>query len=695
VAPAFALSALEADASATGSAFSHVNKQPAPLAVSRAPLAARADDRAAYLASAEPKREEGVFRFAAHTERPASGPSAPDEPASRVRTDPPTAPAMLPVAAQAQAPGDTIIVVYSLVDVTATIGTLAPGQSVTLKVDVDINNPWPAGTPAVVAQGTVSGSNFSNVLTDDPSVGGAADPTETPVVDRRQVTTTLAGTAPPNVDAGWRMLSAPVTGLTVDTLAAQNLVQGIPGQYPSHADNVYTTYTGTGWTPAAAGTDPLLPGRGFIWYLFDINLDPPDPDGTSNSYELPRPLHTTGPVANGPVNIPLHTNGDKWNLIGNPWPNPLDVTNLGSWAVGGTLQSSVAQVWDPLAQTYVLTTNRGDSLEVWEGAFIENNTATSLSVPASAQTTGNAAPEAPPALTATPEPTEGAAKADGTEAASLTTETRALAFELRGSDAATGRATLDRAAILYLHPDASPDWDPLDLRKLLPFAQAYALLAFEGERGGATVLKAQESRPFELANVVEIPLNVTAVGTAPTLTLTWPLLRNFPEAWALQLRDEVTGDMVDLRTDSSYTFSFEAAARRTGGLEGLLAEGPHSASKTTDARFTLILSPFGPTGTEGELPAVFAFTGLYPNPARGAATVAYDVPTASAVEVEVFDLLGRRVAILADGDKAPGRHRVAFPASSLPSGTYLVRLRAAPANGEPAFVQTRRLTLVR
>ncbi|MFN2622993.1 MAG: beta strand repeat-containing protein, partial [Chthoniobacterales bacterium] len=57
-----------------------------------------------------------------------------------------------------------------------TIGTLPPGKSVFVKFAVTINA---TTAPSVSNQGTVSGSNFSNLLTDDPNVGGAADPTVT------------------------------------------------------------------------------------------------------------------------------------------------------------------------------------------------------------------------------------------------------------------------------------------------------------------------------------------------------------------------------------------------------------------------------------------------------------------------------------------------------------------------------------
>ena len=68
------------------------------------------------------------------------------------------------------------------------IGDLPAGKSVTITFNVLVNSPsLPLGTTQISNQGTVSGTNFSNVLTDDPSFGGATDPTVTPV-DRPDTT---------------------------------------------------------------------------------------------------------------------------------------------------------------------------------------------------------------------------------------------------------------------------------------------------------------------------------------------------------------------------------------------------------------------------------------------------------------------------------------------------------------------------
>lgn len=61
------------------------------------------------------------------------------------------------------------------------IGTLPAGKSITITFHASINNSVPPGTTQVSNQGTVSGDNFADVLTDDPTVGGTADPTVTPI----------------------------------------------------------------------------------------------------------------------------------------------------------------------------------------------------------------------------------------------------------------------------------------------------------------------------------------------------------------------------------------------------------------------------------------------------------------------------------------------------------------------------------
>jgi endonuclease/exonuclease/phosphatase family metal-dependent hydrolase len=79
----------------------------------------------------------------------------------------------------------------------------------------------------------------------------------------------------------------------------------------------------------------------------------------------------------------------------------------------------------------------------------------------------------------------------------------------------------------------------------------------------------------------------------------------------------------------------------------------------------------------------------YPNPFNPSTTIAFSLPVSGTVKIDVFDMLGRRVVGLVNATFTSGKHEVVFDASSLPSGTFLVRMNA----GEQAF--TRKLTLMK
>ena len=85
-------------------------------------------------------------------------------------------------------------------------------------------------------------------------------------------------------------------------------------------------------------------------------------------------------------------------------------------------------------------------------------------------------------------------------------------------------------------------------------------------------------------------------------------------------------------------------------------------------------------------PAELALGAPYPNPSRDRATVPFVVPEAGPVRLGVFDVLGREVGVLYDGDTQPGAHEAVV--SGLAAGTYVVRLTAE----SEALV--RRLTVV-
>ncbi|MDX1740921.1 MAG: T9SS type A sorting domain-containing protein, partial [Rhodothermales bacterium] len=79
----------------------------------------------------------------------------------------------------------------------------------------------------------------------------------------------------------------------------------------------------------------------------------------------------------------------------------------------------------------------------------------------------------------------------------------------------------------------------------------------------------------------------------------------------------------------------------------------------------------------------------YPNPFSRVTTVRFELTESSAVRLDVFDLLGRRVATVLDEMRPAGEHSARLDASTLASGIYLYRIAAG------AFVETRRMVVVR
>jgi len=92
----------------------------------------------------------------------------------------------------------------------------------------------------------------------------------------------------------------------------------------------------------------------------------------------------------------------------------------------------------------------------------------------------------------------------------------------------------------------------------------------------------------------------------------------------------------------------------------------------------------GVVTTETEDPAVtpsgFTVGQPYPNPSIGTSRIAVDLPKASAFQLSVVDLLGRRVWSAGEGRQPAGRHEFVLPTSEWSSGLYMVRVQSELGN---------------
>ena len=94
--------------------------------------------------------------------------------------------------------------------------------------------------------------------------------------------------------------------------------------------------------------------------------------------------------------------------------------------------------------------------------------------------------------------------------------------------------------------------------------------------------------------------------------------------------------------------------------------------------YSLVILRYNPTGVgeEKRWLGEFSLSHNYPNPFNIRTIIRYALPKASNVSIEVYSLLGHKVAILVNGPVQAGPQTVTWDASDFPSGLYFYRLRS-------------------
>jgi endo-1,4-beta-xylanase len=92
-----------------------------------------------------------------------------------------------------------------------------------------------------------------------------------------------------------------------------------------------------------------------------------------------------------------------------------------------------------------------------------------------------------------------------------------------------------------------------------------------------------------------------------------------------------------------------------------------------------------------EKPVAITLSQNFPNPFNPGTTIRYSIPvgTRHAVSLQVFDALGREVAVLVNGQKSPGNYEITFDGSHLASGVYVYRMTV------DSFVQSKTMFLIK
>lgn len=171
-----------------------------------------------------------------------------------------------------------------------------------------------------------------------------------------------------------------------------------------------------------------------------------------------------------------------------------------------------------------------------------------------------------------------------------------------------------------------------------------------------------------------------------------------------------TGAVATAIPSSANTSVFQGSATNStytafsNGYFGFMSVHSSGADARAGAEFdqlyfdTTSSSPLGKMVLSPEValgPSEFRLNQNYPNPFNPTTTLSFDLLEEASVTLSVYDVIGREVAVLVNGeDRSAGSHTLIFDASSLASGVYYCRLNAVTGSGN-SFGETKRLMLLK
>lgn len=551
---------------------------------------------------------------------------------------------------------------------------------------------------------------------------------------------------------GWRMLASPV-GTDYADMFTGFVTQGFTGAtYDDQFNLLWFDETDGGttlqsWRTPSNITNSIPGGRGHFFFIFDGAPFHPDHPADPGNYpdELPITMSGTGTehaltagafdfgITRTERNTEVPGDPDMfldiieadrgWNLVGNPTASTIDWDISAGWTK--TNIDNVIYIWDPAANS-----GNGDYL-TWNGTtgtlpngriapyqafwvranadsptLIVNNEAKTLQQ-ATFHNDGDA-PELVVGLTL---------EADGMESHSF------LMLSDRGS---LGR-------------------DTYDAYRLAPMSDTWLTLSVSMHPGTAPMVI--NSLPGHFPNPVNMPIYIGgSINGAPlggAFTLYWEIPEHWDDETAIVLMDHLEQKAIPMRDVNSHTFTHETDpamvpasmyapegieqaipikipenARRTDDMSSLSVTGRNNGK--TESRpveraglpGSIVFNPDGPapvlfdgglkpprfsivlqTGVEDDDITYMPLTAMlfqnYPNPFNPATTIAFSLPESANVLIEVYDILGRRVAVLANESFDAGMHEVRWDAGRNASGVYLYRM----VTGTETI--TRKMTLIR
>jgi Zn-dependent metalloprotease len=184
------------------------------------------------------------------------------------------------------------------------------------------------------------------------------------------------------------------------------------------------------------------------------------------------------------------------------------------------------------------------------------------------------------------------------------------------------------------------------------------------------------------------PSNVNITDSINVVALTWDgiITGKFVSYKIYRSENGLSFNNIDSTSSSSYTDTTVVIGRRYYYfVKTSFNQWISNPSDTVDVFVQAITS----IDSRERMPTVFKLNQNYPNPFNPNTIIKYDLPITNYVELNIYNLIGQKVAILVNEQKMAGYHQVEWNASGFASGVYYYQIKA----GE--FVDVKKMVLLR
>ncbi|MEQ8525225.1 FG-GAP-like repeat-containing protein [Gracilimonas sp.] len=473
---------------------------------------------------------------------------------------------------------------------------------------------------------------------------------------------------------GWYLLSIPQNS-SIGSFISPVWTQGAVNSDAPGSDATIYTFNPDNAAYQAVTTDldttTLAAGEGLLVYVFeddDILDGQDDVDGG-----WPKTLTITGDLFGLNASVPVKnvdadgisgtTGSEGFVLLGNPfgWPISADSV-IATLKRTDELANSYVYTWDPVNKTYILSTS--GEIDAFESFFVRV---------VNSGTSGSLSFDYHDVIVSESSPSEKIQNSD--------------MFEF---DLVHKNSGIESTSFLRFGEKAKTNIDPYDGYYLGSFASSFAnLYTLIGDQP-LTI----NNVPLEADFDKEFPIFMDATVSG-NFSLNWKDGR-MPEGISATLTLVETGKSFNLNEGGSFEFSIDnsSLSKVAKEMQPVPSSEVVQMAKKEKAEPLFVLSMSSRLGTSNEsdlgIPTEVELYQNYPNPFNPTSVIRFGVPEASKVKLEVFDVLGRKVATLLNNEtKSSGRYNVQFNARALSSGMYIYRLQV----GDKVLVK--KMTLIK